>query len=86
VHLLCTFHIWKNFWKHIKPLFGDKKTAEWNEAAKRYWKICKNSDESAMTSFAKDFDDLVNYIIQHSGQKQQTWQLQHFVKRHPQLC
>jgi hypothetical protein len=24
VHLLCTFHIWKNFWQHIHPLFvGD---------------------------------------------------------------
>jgi MULE transposase domain/SWIM zinc finger len=62
VHLLCTFHIWKNFWKHIKPLFGDKKTAEWNEVAKQWWKLCKNSDESAITSFATDWDDLVTYI------------------------
>ena len=25
IHLLCTFHIWKNYWEHIRPLFPGAK-------------------------------------------------------------
>ena len=62
IHLLCTFHIWKNFWKHIKPLFGEKKTAEWREVAKHWWKLCKNSDTTAIASFDSDWRSFVSYI------------------------
>jgi hypothetical protein len=36
IHLLCTFHIWKNFYQHVHPLFQGKKK-EWQDVAKRWW-------------------------------------------------
>jgi MULE transposase domain len=67
IHLLCTFHIWKNFWKHIKPLFGENRTVEWREVAKHWWKLCKNSDTTAITSFDSDWSSFVTYIKENGN-------------------
>ena len=61
VHLLCTFHIWKNFWQHIHPLFvGDN--AAWRKVADMWWRLCKTSDESGRETFDDRFDELVKFI------------------------
>jgi hypothetical protein len=61
VHLLCTFHIWKNFWQHIHPLFvGDN--AAWRKVADMWWRLCKTSDESGQETFDDRFDELVKFI------------------------
>ena len=44
VHLLCTYHISKNIFSHIKPLFSgriDDSKWRWNKFIKNWWTICK---------------------------------------------
>ena len=60
-HLLCTFHIWKNFWQHIHPLFLTNDAA-WREVAGMWWKLCKLSDVSEQVTFDDKFDKLVELI------------------------
>jgi hypothetical protein len=60
-HLLCIFHIWKNFWKHIRPLLLGR-TLEWKEASKIFWKLGKNSDSSGQQTFDTQFKALVNVV------------------------
>jgi hypothetical protein len=60
-HLLCTFHIWKNFWQHIRPLFLTDNAA-WREVADMWWKLCKSSDVSEQATFDDKFDKLVDLI------------------------
>ena len=60
-HLLCTFHIWKNFWQHIHPLFLTNNAA-WREVADMWWKLCKLSDVSEQVTFDDKFDKLVELI------------------------
>jgi MULE transposase domain len=67
IHLLCTFHIWKNIWKHIKPLFGEKKAAEGCKVAKRWWKLCKNSDTTVIASFDSDWSSFAEYIEENGN-------------------
>ena len=43
LHLLCIFHLWKNFYKHIKPLFVSEQE-KWREAAYMWWLIAKEND------------------------------------------
>jgi hypothetical protein len=57
-HLLCTFHLWKNFWEHIRPLFVGKDNDFWT-IADCWWKLCKTSDEAEQLCFDKKFNNLV---------------------------
>ena len=61
-HLLCTWHLWKNFYEHIHHLFMPGKAAEWRVLAGMWWKLCKNSDESAQETFDSDWGAIVTYI------------------------
>ena len=63
VHLLCTFHIWKNFWQHIHPLFINN-NAGWRKVADMWWRLCKTSDELGRDSFDDRFDELVQFITE----------------------
>jgi hypothetical protein len=42
VHLLCTYHLAKNFFKHVHPVISDVKV--WRELNSWFWKLAKYSD------------------------------------------
>ena len=42
--LLCIFHIWKYFWKHMKPLFSESNKEHWKEVSNMLRKLFKNTD------------------------------------------
>jgi hypothetical protein len=65
-HLLCTFHLWKNFFQHIHPLFISK-PEEWKIVAHRWWELCKNSDKVARITFVADWAGLSEYILQKAS-------------------
>ena len=43
-HLLCVFHLSKNFWQHIHPLFVSH-PVEWRQAHNMFWRLAKTSDQ-----------------------------------------
>ena len=65
-HFICIFHLWKNFFKHLRPLFVHHPT-EWLVLARKFWKIAKDSDSGARETFAFEFDDLVAYVVEHTS-------------------
>ncbi|NCG06736.1 MAG: hypothetical protein GWP37_07160 [Gammaproteobacteria bacterium] len=42
VHMFCTYHIAKNFYKHVHPAVRD--TGEWHSVNSAFWKLAKYSD------------------------------------------
>jgi hypothetical protein len=66
VHLLCIFHLYKNFYEHVRKHFG-KKSEQWIAIASMWWKLCLNSDSSLQETFYYDWDTLANYILLHVG-------------------
>jgi hypothetical protein len=67
VHLLCSWHLWKNFWKHIRNLFSKGKEKEWSKVAKMWWRLCKTSDESMQEEFDNTWDALVSFTNEHAN-------------------
>jgi hypothetical protein len=68
-HLYCTFHIWKNFFTNIHPLFANK-VKEWRVLAKRWWALCKDSDEATVEEFPNRWKELTQYIVTHGSEEQ----------------
>ena len=60
-HLLCIFHLWKNFFEHICVLFKGE-VAKWREAASLFWDLAKTSDLSVQYTFDIRFDALVSAV------------------------
>ena len=72
-HLLCVFHISKNFYEHIKRLFGSNKDA-WEDAHDMFWSIAKESDAYSRESFGSDWEKLLEFVdssVANSPAKQQ---------------
>lgn len=59
IHLLCTFHLYKNFYKHIKPLLSHE---NFKKAAQMWWRLCKHTDISLKFHFAEKWTDLYCFI------------------------
>jgi hypothetical protein len=64
-HLLCTFHIWKNFYDHIRRIVVDQ--SHWNIIANRWWRLCKESDSTMQVEFDSEWAALVELIKTHSS-------------------
>ena len=52
-HLLCVFHIWKNFYQHIHPILIGKQDI-WRSVCNMFWRLAKISD--AAFAYPEDFD------------------------------
>lgn len=65
-HLLCVFHIWKNFYQHIHPLFMYRKE-EWTKVSHMWWKLCKDTDASDRDSFNDNFQTLTEFIVNNAS-------------------
>ncbi len=72
VHLLCTFHLWKNFWEHIRPLFYSKGGDDnsWRTVGDLWWRLCKTSDEGERVCFDEKFNTLVTIVQTHAIAKE----------------
>ena len=62
-HFLCVFHISKNVYKHLRPLFTEAK--EWHTLFSLFWSIAKNSD----VYFDDEFDDGFSKLVQMVEQR-----------------
>jgi hypothetical protein len=65
-HLLCTFHLFKNFYENIHPHFVQK-TEIWTTACKKWWTLCKSSDSTLQESFEADWELFSQYIIKNGN-------------------
>ena len=65
VHLLCTFHMWKNVYQHMSPLFSDR--THWKVFTDMWWRLCKNSDIGERAHFSDKFNAMVAFTRQHSS-------------------
>ena len=62
---LCTFHLWKNLYIHIRPLFRgpDKFQTAWSLIANTWWDLCKYSDIRLQAKWPRIWRDFVDYIL-----------------------
>ena len=60
-HLLCTFHLYKNFFEKVRPVFLGKKN-EWNEFSNMWWKLCKLSDLEGLNCFDNNWSKFMNFF------------------------
>lgn len=61
VHILCSWHIYKNFHEHLHPLFVcDNKG--WQTIANYLWRVCKRSDLISISTFNREWSGLLNLI------------------------
>ena len=60
VHLLCQFHLWKNFYEHIRNLIPDANN--WKLVANGWWRLCKTTDQSFREEFDNHWDSLIVLI------------------------
>ena len=61
-HLLCTYHLSKNLYTHIRPLFNHKHgnaKLMWNTFCNLWWKICKKQDSDSCNSFDEEWHNLL---------------------------
>jgi hypothetical protein len=75
-HLLCTYHLWKNFHKHIRNVIQDE--GHWRTISNRWWRLCKESDRAMQDEFSDQWTELVGLIeggatSVEAFQKQQAW-------------
>ena len=70
-HLLYTYHLSKNIYTHIKPLFNHKAgnaKEMWEKFCNCWWKICKKQDAKSCISFDAEWHDLLGILesIEHN--------------------
>ena len=57
IHLLCVFHIFKNFYQHLRNSFVDN-TSGWRKLVDIFWSIAKSSDEHL------DMEEMCDELLQ----------------------
>ena len=60
-HQFCLFHISKNFWKHISPVFGADRST-FHAVTSEFWRISKHTDERSRNSFNDEWEELVKVV------------------------
>jgi hypothetical protein len=65
MHLLCTWHLFKNFYENIRPFFVNKAT-EWHQLARFWWALCKDSDVSTRASFDASWGEIIDFVKKHA--------------------
>ena len=51
IHLLCIFHIWKNFYAHIMPFIRYANMEDRQRLNKTFWRLAKDSDDAMTKTF-----------------------------------
>jgi hypothetical protein len=68
-HLLCTFHLYKNFYEQChKHFIGNNE--KWKVLANKWWRLCKKSDclYESKGVFYQEWDSLSDEIVAACGQ------------------
>ena len=60
-HLLCTFHLYKNLFEKVRPVFVGKKEY-WNDFTNMWWKLCKLSDFEGQKCFDNEWSKFINFF------------------------
>jgi hypothetical protein len=60
-HLLCNYHIYTNFFKHIRKLFGADMSG-WRAVVSMFWTVAKKSDHRSRSTFDADFGALTTAV------------------------
>ena len=55
IHLLCIFHIWKNFYAHVMPLIRYAIMEDRQRLNKTFWRLAKDSDDAMTKTFDVEF-------------------------------
>jgi hypothetical protein len=66
IHLLCIFHLFKNFYEHCRKAFAGREQ-EWSDIARHWWRLCKKSDSRFVPDFYREWDSLANDITTAAG-------------------
>ena len=61
LHFYCVFHLWKNMYKNVSPLFVGLKE-KWREVATEFWRITKDSDERRIMEFQNEWKALMKLV------------------------
>jgi hypothetical protein len=61
LHFYCVFHLWKNMFKHVSPLYVGQKE-NWREVATNFWRVTKETDERSVLDFQKDWSDMISLV------------------------
>ena len=64
IHLLCIFHIWKNFYQHIMPLLKMTASEVRKKIANQFWRLAKDSDIEMIGEFETSFQSMSNDILE----------------------
>ena len=64
IHLLCIFHIWKNFYQHITPLLKMSASEVRKKIANQFWRLAKDSDIEMISEFETSFQSMSNDILE----------------------
>ena len=67
-HLLCVFHLSKNFFEHCSPLVKDR--AKFHELTNKFWHVAKESDSSSVEHWDADWEELVELFKTSSDSKE----------------
>ena len=64
-HMLCVFHISKNFYQHLRPLFISDVT-RWKELHGKFWYFAKRSDSTFEDVFVAEFQaKVIDFVREH---------------------
>ena len=64
-HMLCVFHLFKNFYEYLHPLFVSQ-PEEWKNANSKFWALAKESDSEKKELFEEEFQELFD-IVKEAG-------------------
>ena len=81
LHHLCVFHISKNVYKHVRPVFGNN-VSGFTSVQDKFWKIAKNSDVGSILQFDNEWDDLIRLVTDevHDSEEDQVTRVIHWIK------
>jgi hypothetical protein len=81
IHHLCVFHISKNVYKHVRPVFGTN-VSGFTSVQDKFWKIAKNSDVGSILQFDNEWDDLIRLVTDevHDSEEDQVTRVIHWIK------
>ncbi len=81
LHHLCVFHISKNVYKHVRPVFGNN-VSGFTSVQDKFWKIAKNSDVGSILQFDEEWEELILLVTDevHDSEEDQVTRAIHWIK------
>ena len=71
LHFLCTYHLSKNLWKHMCPLFLTK-PEHWRAVHSAWWNLAKETDVRRVETFDAEWEAFVTLVQTTSCVREET--------------